>query len=242
MQDNIGPYLAILGHIRSYWSMLGYTRLYQTMYGTYWYILYNGLIREIKSLYSSMPKKINSFCLSLRWFVITIPRRLAWHSRSINITCTLWHKVRLRQRRGYCEEHGNGQVERVEHPERLQASMGRLDPAESREEGGGTLEGEALHFISIRARRRILFTGVFTAHSTSGIDIPQRGGMYYRDYRWVYLNSPDSYSVTHSPPLRPSVFCVTTEREIATAVITARNERLHPKSIDCSYNLSFILC
>jgi hypothetical protein len=98
----------------------------------------------------------------------------------------------------------------MEHPERLQASVGRLDPAESREEGRGTVEGEALHFISIKGRRRILFTRVFAAHSTSGIDIPHRSGIYYQDYRWVYLNSPDSYGDTLlrrlPPPGFPSVF------------------------------------
>lgn len=73
--------------------------------------------------------------------------RRAWHSRSINnVLVFSAAKVRLRQRCWYGQEHGNGEAEWVEHSECLQTSMGRLDPAKSGEEGGGTIEGEGTSF------------------------------------------------------------------------------------------------
>lgn len=68
----------------------------------------------------------------------------------------------------------------------------------------GRSKVRALHFISIKARCRILFTRIYRGFN-EGIDIPQRGRMYYRDYQWVYSNSRDSYGDVHalarsSPP------------------------------------------
>lgn len=51
-------------------------------------------------------------------------------------------KVRLWERSRHSEEHANSEAERMEHPDCLQASMGRLDSAESTETGRRKIEGK----------------------------------------------------------------------------------------------------
>lgn len=96
----------------------------------------------------------------------------------INVAfCTLCGQVRLRQRRRHGEEHANGKTERVEHPERLQTSMGRLDPAESREEGGGTVEGEGtLFYIHHSQTSDIIYPRVPACIQWREHDIDRDGG------------------------------------------------------------------
>lgn len=99
----------------------------------------------------------------------------------------------------------------------------------------GRSKVRALHFISIKARRRILFTRVYRGFK-EGIDIPQHGGTYYRDYRWVYSNSRDSYGDVHT-----SVFARSSLSGLSVRVVC--NNRMRKRNSidrDNSNSLSLI--
>lgn len=148
--------------------------------------------------------------------------RRAWHSQSINIVLVFsTAKVRLRQRCGYGQEHGNGEAEWVEHSECLQTSMGRLDPTESGEEGGGTIEGEGTSFYFHQGQMLDIICPCIPIYIW-GVHIyyiPQiqwgvrysavKRNVYYRNYQWVYSNSRDFHGNTRTPPpgLSDRVLC-----------------------------------
>jgi len=128
--------------------------------------------------------------------------RRAWHSRSINISIAL-SAVRFDCGSGVGTVRSTETV-KLNEWNTLSVYRHRWDAwiqlnQEKRVEGRSKVR--ALHFISIKARRRILFTRIYPRVFNEEIDISRRGGTYYRDYQWVYSNSRDSYG--RRPPAPP---------------------------------------
>lgn len=138
------------------------------------------LLHRLHRLFVSSARQMNSVVplnnvsselspLGRRWPTF----RDARPTRSIYVyPRTFCVKVRLRQWCGHREEHRDGETEWVEHPECLQTSMGRLDPAESGEEGGGTLEGKGTSFYFHQGQTPGYYLPDVRGFN-GGIDIPQ---------------------------------------------------------------------